>query len=285
MKRTISVMCAALLVPALALAQAKTADEYYKEGETAYNLGNFAAAVEAFKKGYEAEPDEARKAAYLYNIGQAYRQAKDCGNAQFFYKRYLALKDTDQKKPLRADRRAQIEDIIKELEQCAKQQEAIRNAPPDQNERPGEESKGDDSSTEGGPTAPCIARRVAMCAPCAAHAGCIGFVGVPSARYANRPPAKEPAIPSALVVTAGSTRPSRLTDATAPKIPQIAVGWKPRAWNAPDAAIPTRQTTSLPATIAASASRPLAPSRSAAAKDAGAITVETWLTESEWVSS
>ena len=41
------------------------------------------------------------------------------------------------------------------------------------------------------------------------------------------------------------------TAATPPKTPQIAVGWKPRAWNAPGAAMPTRQTTSFPATIAA----------------------------------
>lgn len=141
MKRTISAMCAALVVPALAFAQPKTADEYYKDGETAYNLGKFDDAVDAFKKGYEAEPDEKRKAAYLYNIGQAYRQKKDCSNAQFFYKRYLGLKDRDTEKPLRPERRAQIEDILKELEQCAQQQEAIRNAPPDQNERPGDDSQ------------------------------------------------------------------------------------------------------------------------------------------------
>ena len=141
------------------------------------------------------------------------------------------------------------------------------------------------SSTELGPAAPWAASRVARCAPWAAHAGCIGFVGVPSARYAKRPPANDPAMPSALVVTSASRSASRPTAATAPKIPQIAVGWKPRAWNAPGAAIPTRQVTSFPATIAASASRPPAPTASAAARAAGAITVETWLTESECVSS
>ena len=113
----------------------------------------------------------------------------------------------------------------------------------------------------------------------------MGFVGVPSARYAKRPPANEPAMPSALVVIVASTRPRRETVATPPKIPQIAVGWKPRAWKAPGAAMPTRQTTSLPATIAVSVSRPLAPSDSAAESAVGQITVETWLTESECVSS
>jgi hypothetical protein len=136
MKRLISLVCAAVLVPAMAAAQPKTADDYYKEGETQYNLGNFQGAVDAFKKGFEVEPNDSKKAAYLYNVAQAYRQAKDCGNAQFFYKRYLALKDNDTRKPLRADKRQEIEDRIKELDDCAKQQEAIRNKPPDQNLRP-----------------------------------------------------------------------------------------------------------------------------------------------------
>lgn len=144
-------VCAAMLAPAIALAQpAKTADQWYTEGENHYNLGDFPKAVEAFKKGFEAEPDESKKAAYLYNVAQAYRQAKDCSNAQFFYKRYLALKDVDTRKPLKADKRQEIEDRIKELEDCARQQEAIRQRPPDTNIRPG----GDDSQTGTGGTKP-----------------------------------------------------------------------------------------------------------------------------------
>ena len=98
-----------------------------------------------------------------------------------------------------------------------------------------------------------------MWAPCAAQPGWIGFVGVPSARYAKIPDAIEPAIPSARVAVSASKPASRETAAAAPKTPQIAVGWKPRPWNAPGSAIPTRQTTSLPATIAASTSRPPTP--------------------------
>lgn len=130
----ISLVCAAVLAPALAFAQpssAKKADDYYKEGETQYNLGNFQGAVDAFKKGFELEPSASKKAAYLYNVAQAYRQNKDCGNAQFFYKRYLALKENDTKKPLKPEKRAEIGDRIKELDECARQQEAIRNKPPE----------------------------------------------------------------------------------------------------------------------------------------------------------
>jgi hypothetical protein len=131
MKRLITLVSALVLVPTLALAQpSKTPDEWYKEGETQYNLGNFQGAVDAFKKGFELEPNESKKAAYLYNVAQAYRQAKDCTNAQFFYKRYLALKDNDTKKPLKAEKRKEIEDRIQELDECAKQQEVIRQKPP-----------------------------------------------------------------------------------------------------------------------------------------------------------
>ncbi|MBA3457731.1 MAG: hypothetical protein H0T42_31910 [Deltaproteobacteria bacterium] len=138
----ISLVCAALLAPALAFAQPQTADDYYKAGEIQYNLGNFLAAVEAFKKGFELEPVDSKKAAYLYNVAQAYRQNKDCSNAQFFYKRYLALKENDLKKPLKPEKRIEIEERIKELDECARQQEAIRNKPPDTNLTPAGEVDG-----------------------------------------------------------------------------------------------------------------------------------------------
>jgi hypothetical protein len=131
MKRMTCLAYALLLVPALALAQPKTPDDWYKEGENHYNLGNFQEAIAAFKQAFALETVDSKKSAYLYNIAQSYRFAKDCSNAQFFYKRFLALRDTDKSKPLAADKRAEIEARIKELEDCARQQEAIKNRPPD----------------------------------------------------------------------------------------------------------------------------------------------------------
>jgi hypothetical protein len=133
MKRLISLL---VLVPALALAQPKTPDDWYKEGENQYNLGNFDKAIDAFKKGFELETVDGKKAAYLFNIAQAYRQANNCKEAQFFYKRYLAFKDADTKRPLAPDKRKEIEDRIKDLDECAKQQETIRNKPPDNTTKP-----------------------------------------------------------------------------------------------------------------------------------------------------
>jgi tetratricopeptide (TPR) repeat protein len=138
MKRFV-VACALAFVPALAAADPQTPEEWYKEGENQYNLGNFDAAVKAFKEGFSREPVESKKAVYLYNIAQSYRQAKNCSEAQFFYKRFLALKDNDTARPLAAPIRKEVEDRIKELEECARQQEAIKNRPPDVQIKPDED--------------------------------------------------------------------------------------------------------------------------------------------------
>ncbi|MGN6110633.1 MAG: hypothetical protein ACTHU0_36360 [Kofleriaceae bacterium] len=129
MKRIGSV-CALVLVSSLAAAQPKTPGDWFKEGENQYNLGNFDKAIEAFKKGFELETTDSKKSAYLYNIAQAYRQAKDCSNATFFYKRFLAMRDADPSKPLPAKVRKDVEDRLRELDECARQQEAIKNRPP-----------------------------------------------------------------------------------------------------------------------------------------------------------
>jgi len=143
MKRMMCLCFALLLVPAIAAAQPKSAGEWFKEGETHYNLGNFSDAIEAFKKAFALETVESNKAVYLYNIAQSYRFAKDCSNAQFFYKRFLAMNP-----PLSPAKRAEIEARIKELEDCARQQEAIKNRPPDQNLKPDDpENKGTGTGT------------------------------------------------------------------------------------------------------------------------------------------
>jgi hypothetical protein len=125
-----------LLVPAIAHGDPKTADDWYKEGATQYNLGDFDKAVEAFKKGFELETNDAKKPPYLYNIAQAYRQAHRCSDAEFFYKRYLSLRDQDTAKPLEADRRAEIEGWIAEEEKCAATETTIAQHRPDSTIKP-----------------------------------------------------------------------------------------------------------------------------------------------------
>src|SRR5579859_4685850 len=92
-------------------------------------------------------------------------------------------------------------------------------------------------------------------------------------------------MPRALAVVAVSRPVRRAAAAVAPKMPQIAVGWKPRAWNLPEAAVPSRVIASLPATIPASTSGPASPRAWPTASAAGQVTVEMCETESECVSS
>jgi len=147
---------AALLVPALALGQPRSADDWYKEGETQFNLGNFDKAIIAFKEGFALETSDSKKAAYLYNVAQSYRQANDCKNALFFYRRFLALRGANTAKPLAAKVRQDVEDRITELEACVQQAAAISTKPPNNNIPPGgdgnEKPAPDDRHTPPGTT-------------------------------------------------------------------------------------------------------------------------------------
>ncbi|MFT3694358.1 MAG: tetratricopeptide repeat protein [Kofleriaceae bacterium] len=124
------VICAGMIVSAIAFAEPKTADDWYKEGETQYNLGDFDKAADAFKKGFALEQNESKKPAYLYNVAQAYRQGKNCKDAGFFYKRYLSLKEQDTAKPLSDEKRKEIEGWIAELDECEKTQNSVASKNP-----------------------------------------------------------------------------------------------------------------------------------------------------------
>src|SRR5262245_741239 len=144
---------AVLLIPALAWAAPKTAEEWYEEGANQYTLGNFEKAIDAFKQGFSLEPDESKKANYLYNIAQAYRQTHDCKNALFFYKRFLALKANDTVKPLPAKTKKAVEDFITEADTCVRQQNQLSEKPPVNNVPPDGEAgdKGRSSGDKGRP--------------------------------------------------------------------------------------------------------------------------------------
>lgn len=141
-----------LSLAAPAWAAPRTPDEWYDEGANQYTLGNFEKAIEAFKQGFSLEADESKKANYLYNIAQAYRQVNDCKNALFFYKRFLALKANDTAKPLPPKTRKAVEDFITDAENCVKQQTQLSQKPPVTNVPPdGEGSEKRPSSDKGRP--------------------------------------------------------------------------------------------------------------------------------------
>lgn len=148
MKRLLGIVGVSLLWSALAAAEPKTADEWYKEGENQYNLGDFDKAAEAFKQGFALETTDSKKPAFLYNIAQAYRQGNKCKDAVFFYKRFLSLKDNGMGKPLADDKRKEIDSLITELDACAKNQEALAAKPPDSTMKPsGETGNGQTTPT------------------------------------------------------------------------------------------------------------------------------------------
>jgi hypothetical protein len=140
-----------LLIPALAWGQKaadpNTADQWYKEGENQYLLGNFDKAVEAFKQGFSLENDEGKRAVYLYNIAQSYRLGHDCERALFFYRRFIALKDNNVGKALPSKTRKEIMDWIAELENCVAKASAVSTRPPTTSVSP-DGDKNERASTE-----------------------------------------------------------------------------------------------------------------------------------------
>ena len=130
------------LLSSTAFADEATARKKYDAGERAYNLGEFDKAVNLFKEAYADWPEPA----FLFNIAQTYRQVGDCKQALFFYKRYLALKQSDTKKPLSPARQSEVEQRIGELEECIRRE--LASKPPDALDN----GTGSTSSTQGKPT-------------------------------------------------------------------------------------------------------------------------------------
>lgn len=126
MIREVVIAAALLGWSTVASADEATAKKNFEAGERAYNLGDFQKAVDLFKQSYDEWPEPA----FLFNVAQTYRQLGDCKQAQFFYKRFLALKEQDTKKPIRAELRTEVENRIAELEECIKRELAAK--PPTQ---------------------------------------------------------------------------------------------------------------------------------------------------------
>ena len=121
-----ALIVAVLSTSSLALADEATARKDFAAGERAYNLGEFDKAIDLFKKAYEEWPEPA----FLFNVAQTYRQTGDCKQALFFYKRFLALKQNDTKKPIRPELKSEVEKRIVELEECMRRE--LASKPPDE---------------------------------------------------------------------------------------------------------------------------------------------------------
>ena len=87
----------------------KLATQYWRQATAQYDLGNYAAAIELYEKGYEAAPAPF----FLYNIGQAYRRADDCQNAIRYYRTYLARARYAAKRDEKAE--GHVQELIDKL--------------------------------------------------------------------------------------------------------------------------------------------------------------------------
>jgi serine/threonine-protein kinase len=94
---------------------AEIARERHAEGKKHYDLGEFEASVESFKKAYEASPEPQ----YLLDIAQAYQHSGDREKAVFFYQRYLSNSPDAADKASIAARIVELEHEIAEAKKPA----------------------------------------------------------------------------------------------------------------------------------------------------------------------
>jgi hypothetical protein len=130
MNRLLVGLVGVCLAGGLAFAQQapeKTAEDEFNKGNTAYNLGKWDEAIDHFTKAYEASP----LSEFLYNIAQAQRQAGNCKQATYFYKRFLSLKEQDKAAPLSAKKKTEINNFIAGLAECTAKQDSSASAKPD----------------------------------------------------------------------------------------------------------------------------------------------------------
>ncbi len=83
--------------------------KHYTTGVTHYDLAEYDKAAAQFKEAYRLSNDPA----YLFNIAQSYRLAKNCEEARRFYERFLSVSPD-------APNRDKIQQRIAEMKSCAK---------------------------------------------------------------------------------------------------------------------------------------------------------------------
>jgi hypothetical protein len=98
--------------------KAKAASEF-AEGQRLYDANSYAAAAVKFKAAWELDHDPA----YLFNIAQALRFAKQCGEAADYYRKFLAQVTS-------APNLDKVQEYLAEVDACAKAQQPPQPLPP-----------------------------------------------------------------------------------------------------------------------------------------------------------
>ena len=81
---------AAAAIAAAATDNARPGRVRFEMAETKFNLGRFEEAAADYQAAYEAEP----LPAFLFNLGQCYRNLGNYERAQFYFRRYVQLDRT-----------------------------------------------------------------------------------------------------------------------------------------------------------------------------------------------
>ncbi|HSP81561.1 MAG TPA: tetratricopeptide repeat protein [Myxococcaceae bacterium] len=90
----------------------------FSEGNLAYDLAEFQQALDAYSEAYRLVP----LPGFLFNIAQCHRQLGNAERAAFFYRRYLALSETE---PPNA---ALVNELIAEMDAAARREQQRRLA-------------------------------------------------------------------------------------------------------------------------------------------------------------
>jgi tetratricopeptide (TPR) repeat protein len=90
----------------------------FEQAEVKFNLGRFEDAVADYQAAYEVEP----LPAFLFNIGQCYRNMGDYERAEFYFRRYVALDPRSPNRPA-------AERLIAEMDRLAERQPAVATLP------------------------------------------------------------------------------------------------------------------------------------------------------------
>lgn len=90
-----------------------SANALFQQGQTHYQTGDYAAAIDQFKAAYDLVHDPV----YLFNIAQSYRKTFDCVAAADYYRKYLAAAPA-------APNKAKVDDWLRELQPCVDQRTA-----------------------------------------------------------------------------------------------------------------------------------------------------------------
>ena len=89
------VLFGALLAARAAAAGERPGRVLFEQAEAKFNTGRFDEALVDYQAAYDAEP----LPAFLFNIGQCYRNMGNYERAQFFFRRYAALDPRSPNRP------------------------------------------------------------------------------------------------------------------------------------------------------------------------------------------